>query len=263
MKTLLIVTLLLILVLPTLCASPCRGDCQFNTVTSVSGVNLSWDDCSASLGLGLNKTSTCQSNTESAKTMYGSYVLPQDVDALVGNDIVLDIFTNSATLPCWWNFTIAPRSMSYDMVFDAVCPDNNGVGIVDYWSSTPGGPMGGSVAALLPTSAVPRIRIRGVVTVDESQAQPVPATNEELYSFTFRIRHEATVGACTGCLVAACVILESISVTQSNSPSIELASPASRDRVFWQGGAIQAPGCLPCPCATENKSWGAVKALYR
>ena len=221
------------------------------------GVNLSWNDCTASLGTNVFVTSACNSNTEAANSLYGTFVLPPGgVPALSGNDIVIDVLSCDATVPCWWNFTVAPRTLGYSMNFDTVCPDAAGVGILDYWGTIPGGPGGGAIAQLVP--ARPRvIRIIGTVAVDEAKAQPVP-DGVEVYSFTFRLKFDATVGTCTGCATHADIALSRIQVYQVGLPSIDLTTPSTWNVVGWQGGY---PNCITDPVA--NKTWGAVKALYR
>lgn len=222
------------------------------------GVNLSWDDCNSSLGGGLNKTSTCTSNTEAAKLLYGSYVLAADMEALAGNDVTLDILPNSGTIPCWWNFTVAPRTTGYAVDFVA-CASN----AFDYWGSA-GGATGGGIAVFRqpPATAVPQMTIKVVVAVDANSAGPVPRSTGEIYLFTFQLKHVATVGSCTGCLTSACFVLNRIRVTQVGFPYQYLTNPSSRNWVFWQGGAVQAPGC-PAAVPAQNKTWGSVKALYR
>jgi hypothetical protein len=222
------------------------------------GVNLSWNDCTASLWTNLSMSSTCSSNSETTRNLYGTFVLPPGgISALTGNDIVLDIFPCASTLPCWWNFTLAPRNVGYEMKFDAVCPDAAGVGIFDYWSSIPGGPSGGAAAKII--AGIPqRIRILGVVAVDATQAQPAPG-GVEIYSFTLQLKFDATVGSCTGCATQASIILNSIQVTGTGGQFIQLSAPSAWNQVGWQGYYINA--CTPDPVL--NKTWGAVKALYR
>jgi len=222
-----------------------------------AGVNLSWTSCLAASAGGLNQTSTCLSNTETQKKAFGSYVLPADADALNGNDIVLDIIVNSATLPCWWNFTVAPRTAGFSMAFNDPCGE-----AFDYWGSI-GTPAGGPAASLLPSNAVPRVRIKAPVAIDALAAQPVPAATGEIYSFTFNLRHGSSFGAaCTGCQQAACFVLNLIRVTQTGFPYMELTTPHDRNFVLWQGGVVAPPGC-PLAVPAQNKTWGSVKALYR
>ena len=223
------------------------------------GVNLSWDDCVADAAGGLNKTSTCNSNTEGQKNLYGSYVLNEDVNfGIAGNDIVLDVIVNSGSLPCWWNFTTAPRTAGYGMNFQFPCGD-----AYDYWGAVAGGPTGGPAAFLMPTNAVPRVRIKAVVAVDGNNALPTPQATGEIYSYAFQLKHGATVGACTGCLTAACFVGNLIRVTCTGDQAYqELTTASSRNFAFWQGGAVAPPGC-PLAVPTQNKTWGSVKALYR
>ena len=225
------------------------------------GINLAWNDCTASVAGGLNATSFCTSNTAAAKNLYGTYVLPAaGAQAVAGNDIVMDIATAGVALPCWWNFTLAPRDAGYAMQFTTPCADANGIGIFNYWGSVPGGPSGSVLVTVL--TGRPLLHLTATATVAPSQAGPVPG-GVEIYSFTFQLKFDATVGSCTGCLTSACFVLRMIRVNQVGLPPIELTTASSRPCVFWQGGAIDAPGC---PCFTDpvlNKTWGAVKALYR
>jgi hypothetical protein len=221
------------------------------------GVNLSWTDCLATSGGGLTMTSTCLSNFETQKSLQGSFFAPVGINALNGNDIIMDISTLTDPLPCWWNFTVAPRAAGYDMAFNlppASC--------ADYWGGILGGPSGGTSARLI-SGLTNRIRIVGLVAIDATQATPVP-DGVEFYSFTFRLKFAATVGACTGCLSPACFKLNLIRLTQTGLPFVELTTAASpgRDFVTWQGGAIGGAGC-PAAVPTVNKTWGSVKALYR
>jgi hypothetical protein len=148
------------------------------------------------------------------------------------------------------------------MHFDDPCSTNGFGDVFNYWATIPGGGSGTSAAMLRPTAAVARIRVTAMVSVDPAMAQPVAASVGEIYSFTFYLKHDATVaGTCAGCLVPACIFLQGIRVYQAGSPMMELFTPSSRNFVFWQGGALAPPGCLYTP--TANMTWGSVKALYR
>lgn len=231
------------------------------------GVNLSWADCNAQFGTGLNQTAICTSNTTSAKNLYGTYCLPVGgtQSGLVGNDIAMDI-TVPAGLPCWWNFTVAPRNAGYGMNYGAVCADAGAAGIFDYWGTIAGGPSGGVTAIpLSPPGGCPgcaRVRIIGTVAIDASAAVPVPDA-VEIYSFTFQLKYNATVGACTGCTTAACFNLINLQVTQTANIPIQLFSPSSRQFATYAGGALIVGGGCNAAVPTTNKTWGSVKALYR
>jgi hypothetical protein len=115
----------------TLSLASCAGSASADP----PGLNLSWDDCVASVGGGLNQASTCQSNTEAHKNLYGTYILPSDPTEVEGNEVVIDLCTNSATLPCWWNFSpFSTRSGFTGLNFwfaGGGCPNNG----YDYWSA--------------------------------------------------------------------------------------------------------------------------------
>jgi len=223
-----------------------------------AGLDLSWDDCLATTAGGLNKTSLCTSNSGSSNC-YGTYVLANNTPSnVVANDMVMDINTNGSTLPCWWNFTAAPRTTGISVAFITPCASN----ATDYWGSVTGGPFGGFAAQLYP-SVPQRVRIVMTVAIDGNapEAAPVPG-GQETYSYTFTLKNTNSVGTCTGCLTSACLVLNRINVDLSANPPIELTSQDARNFVFWQGGAINAPGC-PLAVPTTNKTWGSVKALYR
>jgi hypothetical protein len=210
---------------------------------------LSWDDCLATAGQGLTKVSTCLSNTEAQKTLYGSYVLPEAAHALAGNEAFIDIFDGSGTLPCWWNFTTPSRLNGYGMEFTSPCAGGPN-GVFDYWSTVAGGPVGGTQTA---TFSGGYTRIKGIVAVDATFAGPVP-DGTEIYSFTLRLKHGATVGACTGCATPMCIVLSGIKVTQVGWPGYDIYTTSSRSYVKWLGD-----GLVPA----SNRTWGSIKALYR
>lgn len=243
---------------PVLLAAVLLATVVTSAIAQPPGVNLSWDDCNASVGEGLNKTSACLSNSEAVKSLYGSYVLPVDLESLASNDILMDISTNSATLPCWWNFATSPRTAGYAMSFTLPCSN-----AFNYWGTIPGGPFGVATASLMPTSASPRVRVRAAVAIESDRAQRVPASIGEIYSFTFQLTHDATVGTCTGCATSACFELRMIRPLPAYFASeiIELTTASSRHFVFWQSGARAGPGCGHTPAV--NRTWGSVKALYR
>ena len=103
----------------------------------------------------------------------------------------------------------------------------------------------------------------GVVAIGATLTRPV-ADEQEIYSFTFKLKFDSTVGTCTGCTDRACLNLTMIRVTQVGAPFFELTQPsdgAISNFVTWQGGDYAKIRCYPDP--TINKTWGSVKALYR
>ena len=72
------------------------------------------------------------------------------------------------------------------------------------------------------------------------------------------------VGACSGCQDGACIVLNSTLLTQpAGVGDYLLTNPLNRNWVQWQGGAGDVPGGCPAATPTQNRTWGAVKSLYR
>jgi hypothetical protein len=86
--------------------------------------------------------------------------------------------------------------------------------------------------------------------------------NVEYYSFKLNLNSTKTVGtgACSGCSVPVCLVLNSIEVNRQ-VPSVDelVTNPATRAFATWQGGI---PNCYAATPA-KRSTWGAVKSLYR
>jgi len=66
---------------------------------------------------------------------------------------------------------------------------------------------------------------------------------------------------CSGCLVPACIVLNSVKLAQpAGQGDAVIANPAASQHVTWQGGGtIECPGATP----TQSNTWGQIKTLYR
>jgi hypothetical protein len=71
-------------------------------VGGVGGINFSWDDCWASGGVAA-KNFACSVNTGSS-VMIGSFAPSVDQPLFVGVEIVVDLQSDTAVLPDWWQF---------------------------------------------------------------------------------------------------------------------------------------------------------------
>jgi hypothetical protein len=68
-------------------------------------------------------------------------------------------------------------------------------------------------------------------------------------------------GACAGCAKEICIRLRSVEVlAPCAGPELILTGPADRDYVHWQG---PTPGLCAGATPTRNRTWGAIKAIYR
>ncbi len=230
------------------------------TVASAAGVNIAWLKC-AGEGTGVqNRTFACALNTGSNLAV-GSFIAPAGVNALSGNEVVIDLQSAGTTLPAWWQFknvgTCRTASLSVNFVADA----GNAV-CVDEFS---GAGAGGIGAYNIGYGGNPA---RARLTMAIATASPGPIdVDVEYFAFNLLINNAKTVGtgACAGCTVPVCLVLNSIKLTQGVGVGdfvlSQAGAPAS-NYITWQGGNIGGSGC-PAATPAKNATWGTVKSLYR
>jgi hypothetical protein len=222
------------------------------------GLNLGWADCEG-LPATLNRTSTCTSNTGLINTLVGSFVAPSCVTAMSANEVVLDLQSLGATVPLWWQMrTGTCRAGSLGGNFDFT---GGPFTCFDYW-------QGGAIGALQqdPIGLSNTSRIKGVFALPagDSRITGIPE-GTEVYSFKANINNAKStgLGACSGCPVGVCIVLNSIKINQPVDQPCGgkfVSAPASRNFATWQGGI--GGDCLAATPA-KNTTWGSVKALYR
>jgi hypothetical protein len=228
---------------------------------SVSGINLSWDDC-GSFGAA-DRTILCTTNS-GASILVGSLVASAGLDSVVGMASVIDLTTATDPLPLWWNMQpggCRPTSTSAAFSFGVLgsCIDQwNGQALGGY-SYEIGGFSTSATAS--PTN---HARIRTVCAQPASSTQPMVA-GTEYYMFEVVINNAKTVGAgsCAGCLTPVCLRLNVIETYQPPSQGADkffTDPPAGGSAtVTFQGGA--GVNCASVPI--RNRTWGQVKSLYR
>jgi hypothetical protein len=232
-------------------------------VSAQAGVNLSWSRCSGE-GVGTqNRAFACDTNT-GQEVLVASFVLDQDMAQVSGNEVVLDLLSQADPLPAWWDLKNigSCRATSLGMnttanAGDVVCVDwaqggsTGGIGAYD--TETPNGNL--AIA-----SRHRRLKIALAVPIS-GLADLVAGT--EYFSCNIVINHLHTVGtgACAGCAIPACIVLNSIKVTTPSPGSdrtLGAGTTAGSNIVTWQAGVAD---CSAVP--TRQETWGAVKALYR
>ena len=233
-----------------------------STVASAAGVNFAWNACYGE-GTGIqNKTFACGVNT-GTNSAVGSFVAPAGVTALSGNEVVIDLQSAGTTLPAWWSFknvgTCRTTSLSVNFVANAA----NTVCVDDF----SGAGAGGIGAYRIGYGGDPaRARARIFIAIATPAPGPIDA-DVEYFVFNLLINNAKTVGtgACAGCTVPLCLVLNSIKLTQpigvGDFTLSQAANPAS-NYITWQALDFPLLGCgyvVP----TRNATWGAVKSLYR
>lgn len=231
------------------------------TAASAAGINFGWGDCGAAPTTA-NKSFACTSNTLSGAIMVGSFIPPAGTTAITGAEIVIDLQSASPTLPAWWQFKntgtcrITAFSPSADFTGGpALCND--------YWAGQAFGGFTQFDPAIVP-GALNRARVKVLYAVAPASAGPVDETLEYgAFKVSFNGTKTVGTGACAGCLDPVCIVLNEIQLTQpAGVGNYRIQNPAERNYATWQGGAIGLGGC-PAVVPSQNRTWGAVKSLYR
>ena len=230
------------------------------SVASAAGVNFAWLNCYGEGTVVQNRNFACTSNT-GTNLAVGSFISPAGTTAISGNEVVIDLQSQTATLPLWWSLKSAtgcrPTSLSVNFVANAA----NGVCVDEFQ----GGGAGGIGAYTVGYGGNPA-RARLVMAIATAAPAPLDA-DVEYFAFNMLINNAKTVGtgACTGCLTPVCIVLNSIKLTQGvGIGDYVLSQPGAPGSNFitWQGGAVGDGGC-PAATPAKNATWGTVKSLYR
>jgi len=229
-----------------------------------SGLNLYVADCGA--GTTTNTlTNACTSNTGSM-TLVGSAVIPSSMTDFIGAAAIVDVQTDNATIPDWWRGDAAGcRAGAITALMDATVAPS----CATIWDGQ---------AAILPVFAVlandpnrtgndvpvNRVRFNAGAAVPAGYALDADGTTElGVVKFTITRAKTTGTGNCAGCSSGACLVLNEINLQSETpgAPFIRITSVLTNNHVSYNGTGLT----LICPDAVpvRNRTWGAVKALYR
>ena len=236
-----------------------------STATAGPGINLYYDDCGAGHPL-TAATSACATNDGVALTLVGSAILPQVTRVgFCGAAVTCDVTVEGATLPDWWRmanpFSSDPacRTNAIDFAMDGTVSP----GCPTLWDTHPNV----SVAfAVHDFAAGPNtVRLLGASVLNSIDAYDLTGDGvTELGVFRFTIHQGQSTGsnACAGCAVRADITLREINLqtlADTQESIVRLTTPIRSNVVTWQGGLAAPDHTTPA----RNRSWGAIKALYR
>jgi hypothetical protein len=215
------------------------------------GLNLSWGNC------GTAGTSTvainCNSNA-GALLVANASVFPQvPMNTFAAATCVIDVKVNGGTLPPWWQTNTGQcRANSIGMSFD---PNNNVSDCVDIWAGNPN----------LQVTAIQQgvwgadwVRLNGVAAIPAGSEIPL-ATGTELWVCRITINKANTL-TCAGCSQPAQIVLNEIAMQDPNQPQQRVTNPGDNACIGLSGGQ---PLCAGGATPAQNRTWGAVKNLYR
>jgi hypothetical protein len=223
------------------------------------GINLYWNDCSPARG-GAGVTglaNDCTSNTGSL-SLVASFVPPAGVTALLAAEGTINLTLAGSSVPSWWQMQSAGcRSTSISAAFQfagrSACAKP--------WSASALGFF--SYAVSPPCCPDPRMaQIKVAVAVPPADTVAT-STALEYYAFEILIDREKSIGAgsCEGCAAAACIELRAIGLYQpSGLITFGNLVRTEQNRFVTYNGA-QVGDCAFTP--VRNRTWGALKAMYR
>jgi hypothetical protein len=226
------------------------------SVASAGGVNFYWNDCLGDGGVIDNSLFACGASSATDHAV-GSFALTNPMNDFVAVEVVVDLQAASATLPAWWDFSPSPgachgTSLSVTFDFSSLgqlsCADPFGT------------PAQGGIAAYNENGN--RARVVGVGAIDALNPQHL-SSGTQYYGFELGLKKDKATGAgaCAGCSTPVTLVLNSINAVGTGATSQELETSAINNQcITWQGGA-GAGVCSAVP--THNRTWGAVKSLYR
>jgi len=233
---------------------------------AAAGVNLTWSRCYGDGGAG-NAAFACDTNSGS-ELLVGSFVLPEPLAHVNGNEVSIDLISQDDPLPAWWDFknvgTCRLNSLHFNTTAnanDVVCVDwsagHSSGGIGAYSTGTPS-----SMGRIDPSLAPLHRRCVMALAVPPDSLMDLQA-DTEYFSFNLVIDHAKTVGtgACGGCAGSVCLLFQTINITTpvlANNIFIGNATTPGSNMAHWQGTGAD---CNLVP--VKNRTWGEVKALYR
>ena len=226
-----------------------------------AGVNFSWNACTSEGGV-QNKTFACNTNVGTV-VMYGSFTLSTDQSNFVGIEATVDIHTEGASLPDWWQFLNAnacrPSAMTTAFDFSGdpgtACHDpwaRLATGAVaayhTYWTTPPAPSGNANEAQALLVAAVP----------STSPQHLVGGTEYYGFKLSMSLTNTVGTGACSGCSTPVCITLSKLTAVQSDNSQVALTQPLTANVVTWQ-----SPASCPGAGAAQNVTWGQVRSVLR
>jgi len=235
----------------------------FGASIASAQINISWGACTGSGVLAtVNKNYACDGSSVGTpfKGVF-SFVSPATLTHFVGIQAVMDVQTDQATLPDFWRGGVGEcraGSLGFPGTFIGV---GVGAACLNPWDSQTGG---GSDW----TSGTTRARIKFAFA--DANERSINSGSQYISGvFSLDPYGDTDIGdghVCAGCSNPACLVVNELSIYQTvGSPGgdiITLTTPATRQHITWQGGAVGGAGC-PAATPTQNRTWGSVKALYR
>ena len=228
-------------------------------VQAADGLYLTWGDC-ALQGAGQTVQGFSCDTDVGLHTLICGLTVAAPIDSVLGIEVVVDVQHSAPTLPDWWALggsDCRAGSLRADTDFGTLNTCINvwqtaiAGGLLTY---TPGMPRGGSNQA----------RIVLGFSVPSNQPRALDAT--DMYYAARIVLDNAATSTCNGCSGAACLVLNGILIHRpprpEGTPTTDvLVTAPGFGGANWAGWQTSTANCQAVP--VRNRTWGAVKALYR
>jgi hypothetical protein len=227
------------------------------SVAMAAGVlDIGWDTCAGDGGLSL-RTFACTSNLNTGantNTLVPSITLDADVANFNGFDTHVYVGFGS-TIPDWWGVmgTCAGKTTPIAASSPASLCSND-----------PYAALGAGGTVPLPNNGILNannnaFEVRFAFAVPAGNEQTLFA-NTEYPTCNFVISNAKTTGTgnCTGCSTPACIRFNQVTYGQAGGIANDVTTGGTQQNAFWQDGAADCSGT-----PVKNRTWGAVKSLYR
>lgn len=226
---------------------------------AMAGVDLLWDTCAP--GGVATKTLVCSDGN--ANVLYASWEQPVTLSGnFIGVDYTWDVQTQAAATPAFWDFNTPTSAASCNFFY---LLQKNRAGCTT--ASNLWGFNGGSATASFNYGAqfngVPN-RGRCVGSVVRSAASPTTANaGTSYYLLHLELYGDAESNGCPGCTQPAAIVFNQATLLSlgngAEAAPIPVTGPGLVSNCASANGGDTICGATP----TQNKTWGALKSLYR
>src|SRR5262245_18162878 len=221
---------------------------------SASTMNLAWDQCLPEGGL-TSKSFACNANT-GAEEAVASFIPGTSFNLLAVYSYVY-VQASSPSLPDWWRYGVGGcRTASANASADFIASPNTACS--DPW-------MASASSGLLHTVPSPDLITgpnTGMMVGFAALATAVGVTAGHQYYVTrIRFNNSKTLGAgsCARCATPVSLLLGKMEIIDETGNIAEVVTtPDQNGCIDWQGGSGL---CAATPA--RNRTWGAIKTLYR
>jgi hypothetical protein len=232
------------------------------SVAAAQGISLNWTQCYPQNTTLINRNGVCYTCTPAAvgQRVIASFTSPVTMPNMVSATSIIDIVF-ATSQPNWWRWeatgcrpngaAVAPAYLGTQ----TQCPDfMTGAGLAGPIVVPFNGWKGANTMRLVIENS--RDGIFAVTAGSHYVAQELDLNNNgESVDCNASPTPDPTA-KCLGCGTAATLALNETQITPQSGPATIITTVNGRNFVHWNGG-------VGTPTPTQNKSWGAVKALYR